>query len=380
MNRFKLLFFIDSLCAGGAQRQLVELAKHIDRTRFEISFLLYHDNRHFAPELESKGIPIKLIEKGPGFDPRFLVKLILHFRKTKPDIIQSFLKGPNLWARLAGPASGVRHIVSSERNTSIEKSTKWMLIERLTHFASSFIVTPTDSVRQVLVDKIGVNPKKIRVVYSGVDVARFQKPSHEKIEKLRAKFDLTCDDFVLTLAGRMHQQKNHLCLVRSVDVLNKNQDKIPVGRLKVLFVGNEEDQDLRRLLHREIAERGLQENFVFAGAQEDMSEIYALSHAVVLPSLWEGLPNVVLEAMAAARPVIASDVSDNGKMVRHGETGYLFVSDAPEDLARYIAKLIDLGEEARKAMGDAGCRLAREKFSMTTTAASYQAIYNDCLG
>jgi len=370
MRRTRVLLFIDSLVRGGAQRQLVELALNLDLRRFEPTVLIYFDLQQLRGELDAAHIPVVLIEKKGKFDLAFLAKLTRYLRDRPPDVIHAYLNTPNFWARIAGKLAGVKHIVTSERSGDVGRSFTRVAIEQLLKHMSELIVTNSESVKSVLVGRMRVREDKVRVIYNGVDVSKFASAAPASVERLRQAFGVTPHHFVATLPGRLTFEKNHLCLVKAVELLAGAR-----RRLKVLFVGNELDIDLKQQLIDHIRQRSLDDNFVFAGTQEDMAAVYALSDVVVLPSLWESFPNVLLEAMAASRPVIASNVADNRKLVQHGANGLLFTSDDDKELSRCLLTLLRADRETLACMGREGRALVESRYSIAQMVDSYQAIY-----
>jgi glycosyltransferase involved in cell wall biosynthesis len=370
MKRRRVLLFIDSLVRGGAQRQLVELALHLDVVRFEPTVLIYCNIQQLRSELDGARIPVVLIEKNRKLDLSFLVRLTSFLRASKPDVIHSYLNTSNLWARIAGKLAGIEFIITSERAGDTGSSSVRTALERILQHTSRFIVANSESAKADYTGKVCVNPERVCVIYNGVDVRKFSPPDGEQLAAHRRSFRLAEDQFVVTLPGRLTVQKNHLCLVKAVAALGHRKDKI-----RVLFVGNEIDARLKQRVIAEIEARSLDAKFIFGGVQNDMATIYALSNAIVLPSLWESFPNVLLEAMAAGKPVIASDIADNRRIVQHGINGYLFARNDEKELAKHLGDLIDKDRQSLERMGQAGRTLVLEQYSIEKMVQSYEKIY-----
>jgi glycosyltransferase involved in cell wall biosynthesis len=343
---------------------------NLDARRFDPTVLIYCDIQQLRSELDNARIPVQLVEKKAKLDLVFLINLIKFLRKTKPDVLHSYLNAPNFWARVAGRLAGIKFIVTSERTGNIETFLTWSMLEKVLNHVSSFIVANSESGRCALVEKIGVRPEKVRVIYNGVDVAKFAAPKDEELARWRSFFQLQADDFIVTLPGRLARQKNQLGLVRAVSGLGAYNDK-----MKVLFAGNEFNAPLKEQVVAEVEARGLKDRFIFAGVQENMAAVYGLSTVVVLPSLWEGFPNAILEAMAAGKPVIASDVADNRKIIEHGVTGYLFKSNSESGLRDCLADVVSKDRTELARMGSAGQAYVRAQYSIEKMVKSYEQIY-----
>lgn len=369
----KVVLFIDSLVRGGAQRQLVECARNLDGNLFEPIVLVYHDIPQFRSDLEDHGITIVLIPKMMKVDVIFLMKLVSFFRNEKPDIIHSYLNTPNMWARIAGTLAGVRCIITSERDIEIQFSVRKMGIEKILHHFSKHIAVNAEAIKDILTNRLRIPEQKIKVIHNGVDTDRFCKYDRQKAERIRASFGYCQEDFVVTLPGRMEFTKNHICLLRALRAIGNGNN------IKVLFVGNENDAALKSELMRFVDANGLTRKVRFAGRQDDMVSVYNLSDAVVLPSLREGFPNVLLEAMSVGIPVIASDIADNRKIVIDGENGYLFRSDNHAELADILQKMIGESSERLFDMGEVGREMARNKYNVIKMAKAYQDLYKECI-
>lgn len=364
--------FIASLVRGGAQRQLVELARNLDGNLFEPTVLVYHDIPQFRSDLEDHGITVVLIPKKMKVDICFLMKLVSFFRNEKPDIIHSYLNTPNMWARIAGTLAGVRCIITSERNMDIQHSVLRMGIEEMLHYFSKYIVVNAEAIKDILTNRLRIPEQKIKVIYNGVDTNRFCRYDRQKAEQIRASFGYCQGDFVVTLPGRIEPQKNHMCLLRALCALDSD------NKIKVLFVGNEIDAALKSELVRYVDTNRLNKKVRFAGKQDDMVAVYNMSDVVVLPSLWEGFPNVLLEAMSVGIPVIASDIADNRKIVVNGMNGYLFRSDDHAGLADVLRKLVGESSDRLSGMGEVGRDMVRNKYNMGKMVKAYQDLYMEC--
>ena len=348
----------------------MELALNFNRADFDPMVVVYHDLPQLKGDLDAAGVRSLLIPKRGKTDLGFLFRLTRFLRSERPDILHAFLSTPGFWARIAGHLAGVPKIITSERNIDIEHSPMRVWFERRLHRLSSRIIVNSEAIRHILVERVGVPRDKVVVIYNGVDTEKFGSANSERIDLVRSNLGLTRGDLVLTLPGRLAPQKNHLCLVKAIALLPRIPDN-----LMIVFVGNELDLPLKAKLMDSIKRLDLDRHFVFAGAQEDMPAIYAASDAVVLPSLWEGFPNVLLEAMAARRPVIASDIADNSRLVRNGENGYLFPADDENALAQAIATLIELRPDARAGLGQAGRELVESSYSMDRMVKCTMEIY-----
>lgn len=365
--------FIDSLVAGGAQRQVVETALQLAKNGHRVSVIIYHDIRELGAELSRAGIEVLLIKKNAKLSLSFLWRLYRCFRDISPDVLHCFLFVPNLWGRLIGRLARVPVVITSERNVDLPQSRLRVWIERVIHRLGDCIIVNAEAIRTVLVDVVGVPSDRIHTVYNGVDLERFKRPAPEILAAKRTELGVRTGDFVITLPGRVIPQKNHACLMRAIAALG------PEANIRLLFVGNLLDVPYCQGLEAMVVDLGLKNVVSFVGRQDDMAAIYAISDVVVLPSLWEGFPNVVLEAMAAGRPVIASDIADNAVLVHEGVTGYLFPNGDDVALAAALRRMFLMVPNEREHLGLGGFSLVASRFSSQALLATNLSLYRTFL-
>lgn len=339
----KVVLFIDSLGSGGAQRQLVLLARLLNEAEYyEPIVVCYHQADHLKFMLDDVGISYHLIKKNHIVDLMFLVKFVLFLRRVKPDVLVSYLNTPNMWARLAGLFVNINCIITSERNIDLYKSKLRVCIERLLFPLSDKVVVNAYSIKEMLTASLGFDVNKIKVIYNAVDTNVFYPLSNETVDIYRHELGLSTADYVIALPGRLQGQKNHMCLINALLDL----DSKTLSKIKVLFVGYETDLSLKEKLIEIISKNNLQSVIRFCGVKSDMTTIYNLSDIIILPSLWEGLPNVVIEAMACERLVVVSNIADNSKIIEHGKNGFIFKSNDSHQLSKLIEECIALNAKA----------------------------------
>jgi glycosyltransferase involved in cell wall biosynthesis len=369
----KIALLIDSLVAAGAQRQMVVLANGLAQLGYEVELFYYREKLQLLDDLESGVVKLTLIRKLAKVDPSFVIRLTQALRKTAPDVLISFLAGPNFWGRIAGRFARVHAIVTSERNTEFGNSSLMVTLERVMSRLSSHIVVNTHTAKDILLASVGVPATKVRVIYNGVDTARFAPRADKECLRRRSRLGIGSEETVLVLPGRISTQKNHECLIRALPLLGS-----ALHTLRVLFVGNVLESDLKARLVSILHQLNLSDRTVFCGFDADMPGVYGMADLVVLPSRWEGLPNVVLEAMSCQTPVIISDISDNRKIVSDGETGFLFADNDPADLARQITRFLGLSPNRKSEIGIAAREAILRNFSLANFVSNFATLIEDC--
>jgi len=345
MNK-KIVLFIDSLVSGGAQRQILMLARELSGSGFDITLLVYHDINELSymidEDIQYICVPKKTLSLFGFFTGIYRV-----FRRTQPSAIIAYLHQPSLLARILGRLAGVKKIITSERNLDLDKSISRYLLELMTYPLSTKIVTNAHCTRDRLIKLLPASRKKIEVIYNAVDTIAYSAITADEKREARLQYGIPVDVFVFLLPGRIVEQKNHLALISAAKKISPDID------FRLVFVGNEIDLDIKHKMQVSAESTRLESRLIFLGQQKNMREIYGLSDCVVLPSLWEGLPNVVIEAMACERPVIASDVSDNAAIL-DASSGYIFACDDISALVISMDDIMASTNHQQNAMGASG--------------------------
>jgi glycosyltransferase involved in cell wall biosynthesis len=190
-----------------------------------------------------------------------------------------------------------------------------------------------------------INPKKIEVYPNGIDTKKLIKIKNHLL--LRKKLGLNKNDFVVGIVGRLTKQKGHIFLIKAVELL---QNKIP--NLKVLVIG---DGELEVSLKKEVIKRGLQNQFKFLGFRHDTQDLYSMMDVFCMPSLWEGLSIVLLEAMSTERLIVMSNLPNNIEVVKPNQEGiyfkkgnYVELADKVLDCYKYPQKTERIKKNARQ--------------------------------
>lgn len=363
----KIVLFVDSLESGGAQRQIVVLANVLFQRGYDVTILTYYPGDQLSQFLASPAIHRAFLPRRSKYDVGFLFRLRRYFRETRPDCIISYLTTTNFWARTAGRLAGITHIITSERNLNLRPGRGTVLRERLLAGWSSFIVVNSRAGRDNLC-RAGIPDAKVVVIYNGLDLRIFSRQDAEQVRSLRQSLQVGLEERLVLLPGRMAPEKNHLLLVDAVRRLD------PALRVKVVFAGNEFDRDVKQAIHDRVRASGISEKFQFLGPRSDMSLLYSAADIVVLPSLWEGFPNVLVEAMACGTPVIASAISDNPHIVEDGVTGFLFPSNDQDGLVAALDRMLRMAPASLREMGERGSERAARLCSLESFGEQYCAL------
>jgi len=371
--KIKILYIITSSGIGGAERILYYTATGLDYNKYDISVCSLKKMGEIAEDLEKQGIEVYCLHMG-GRESFWgwlssiiaLIRLFPYLIRIRPTIIHSFLFRANILARIAGYLTGIPIIISSIRVMGGEKK-YFHYVEMITSFMVDHYVTVSESVKRYIIDKSKISAEKISVIYNGVNF-KGQHDSQEKNPKM--PFKIEDKDRILMTVGRLHKQKGHCYLIQAVSKVRKEFPKV-----KLLLTGEgEEENNLKKL----VKSLDLTNKVIFAGLSSDIEEILPIAELFILPSLWEGFPNALLEAMAAGKPVVATQVGGIPEIVVHGETGVLI---PPRDTDALAIAIIDLLQNKLKAknMGEAGRIRAGKRFSIYKMIEKTENLYQELL-
>ena len=364
----RILHVIATLDPHGAERQLTALCAGLDRSAFELMVCCLTRGGPLEAELAAAGVPVWILGKRGKFDVSVAPKLIGLMRRLRPDVTHTWLFTSNLWGRVCAVLSGARAIVASERAADVWKTPAHRLADRLLARVSDLVLANSEGVRRFYVERVGIPREKLLVVRNGLDLARFDA---EMAAGLSSPAPCAGEGQVIAAVARMEEQKGHAYLLRAFAGLRGS------GRSCRLWLAG--DGPLRPSLERLGRDLGVDEAVDFLGYRPDVPALVAAADLVVLPSLWEGLPNILIEAMAASRAVVATDVDGSPEVVADGRTGLLVPPRDPGRLADAMGRLLD-EDSLRRRMGAAGRRRVEREFTLARTIGRMEEVYRALAG
>jgi len=376
MDRETVVLVISDLEFGGAQRQVVELANNLDPTRFQTYVCVLADYTPLAAFLDEPGKRLVVIKRHFKWDISVVFRLAAFLRSKNAAIAHSFLFDADIATRLAGRLAGHAIVIGSERNADYRPRTRHKIAYAMTRFGLDLMIANSNAgVR--FSSRVFHNPlSKYRVVHNGVDTARFVPGDGSAT---REELGIASADRVVGMFASLKPQKNHPLLLRAAVAVLK---AVPEARF--LFVGDElhkergESIGFKSMVLALVDDLGIRDRCVFAGNRTNVERLYCACDCTVLPSLFEGTPNVVLESMSCGVPVVATDVSDNSYIVRDGETGFVVSLDDPVLLAERIVTLLQ-SAGLRREMGSRAREWVLREFSSAALASKTGKVYDDAL-
>ncbi|MFZ5765125.1 MAG: glycosyltransferase [Thermodesulfobacteriota bacterium] len=372
----RVLFLIQSLHQGGAERQLVTLLHGLDKERFQPVVVTYYPGGKWEERVRTiSGVDLCTIHLRGRFDlAGMVIRLGKLIRKMRPDIVYGVLGDACLLALLHGRVLGHARVIWGLRASNMDFSRYsrtsalvYRLSAKFSNYPAKIIVNSRAG--QSYHQKRGYCGNRMVVIPNGIDTDLF-RPSPEKGRALRTQLGLDTSVSVIGRVGRLDPMKDYSTFLAAAAILAKKRKGL---RFLVAGGGTTENQRAMAELGRDL---GLAEQLIWLGPRNDLPAVYSACSLTVSSSAFgEGFPNVVAESLACAVPCVVTDVGDSAIIVDNQD---LVVPPAdPEALARACARVLDCSEEERTVIGKAGrCRI-ENNFSQAVMVRATEAIFRD---
>ena len=365
-RRLRLLVVSDEMEVGGTQRQITRMLLGLDRGAFEPTLLYFRERSFFVDQLEAAGIRVVRIDKRSRIDAGFFLRLRTFIASGGFEVMHCFSITAELWGALARASIAPLQrpaLLSSIRNTYDWEHPLRRRIKAWAARRSWRVVANSDAGARGAVQAMNLAPQRLQVIYNGVDS---EGGGMGDAAQLREQLGIEAGAPVVLFVGRLVEHKDVPTLLRACACLRQRG-------LHLLLAG---DGPLAEPLRAAIGQLGLATQAHMLGQRDDTAALMRLSDMLVLPSVSEGLSNVIIEAMMQRLPVIASRVGGNVELVRHEDTGLLFDAGDDAALADCIARLID-DAPLRARLGESAGQRAQRDFSVHAMVDAYSALYRD---
>jgi glycosyltransferase involved in cell wall biosynthesis len=379
----RLLKFVDAFGFGGTERHVADLARTLDAERFDLRLACFRRWGQFLPDLESRGVPIAEFPIHRLYAPATLrqqLRLAAFVRRSGAEIVHTYNFYANVFAVPAARLAGAPVVVASIRDTGAYVTPLQRRVQRAVCRLADGILVNADAVKQWLVGQ-GFRPGRIRVIRNGVDLGRFERPA-VRSGRLRADLGLPADAPIVAVFCRLHHLKGLEYFLDAAAVLALRDARPRFLIVGDRFAGKNGGVIRETFYQRELEARarrlGIGDRVVFTGFRLDVPDLLAEIAVSVLPSLSEGLPNTVLEAMAAGVPVVATRVGGSPEIVEEGRTGLLVPPRDAAALAEAVGRLLTDPALAAALSGEARRRLAT-RFSLQAMARETERFYLELL-
>ena len=371
-RRIRVVFCLDSLGVGGTEMNAVRVAERLDPAHFDLSVACFRADGRLRPRFDAAGVrvdefPVRSLYRASMVTQG--LRFMRYLRQERVDVVHAHDRYANIfaipWARLAG----TRALIASKRWGSISRAHGFG--NRMAYRLADRVLANSGMVGASLVSEDGVPQQRVVVIPNFVVDWAFDVPDDGWLQKQRAELTLPADSLVLGIVANLRTIKNHRLLLDAMALL---LPRFPNAILVMMGDGPE-----RSALEARTKALGIVENVRFAGIQPNLPNPHRLFDVSVLCSFSEGFPNSIVEAMAAARPVVSTSVGGVRDAVEHEVNGLLVDSGDVAALASALTRLLE-SAQLRVAMGAAGQQVARSRFTAAGVIPSVARLYRELAG
>lgn len=377
MNRPLIVHVLYRLDTGGMEHMLVTLINQTCQ-RYRHAVVCLEGYGALRNRIESADVVCVALGKRSGKDWRCYFRLWRVLRDLGPDLVHTYNIGAVDVAPVARLA-GVRHVVHAERGRDAAdprgESRKYRLLRRgLLLFIDRYLAV-SRNLQDWLTEKVGIPSSRVACIPNGVDVAAFAGAAHERRPRRLLGAFAPPGTVLIGTVGRLDAVKDHAGLIAAFRILCEAWPR-QGEQLRLVLLGA---GSLRAALESQVERGGLSAQVRLLGNRSDVAALLAEFDVFALSSIAEGMPGVVLEAMASGLPVVATDVGGVSEVVEAGVTGTLVPAGDPHALAAALHAYV-ADEQLRRRHGDAGCARVAAHFSLRTMVSAYVALYDELLG
>lgn len=365
-----LLFIVDNFAKGGTAMVVYNLINSINRTAFNPLICCLDKVGDLGEELKSNGIKVFWADRQPGTDWGVVNKLRKIIRQESIDLIHAHQYTAFFYGGVAAILSGFKKIMFTEhgRHYPDRRKTKQVILNKLLLPFTAKVVAVSPAVKQSLVTYEGIPGRRIEIVFNGIDIKKFGQKTDVAIT--RKELEIPPTDLVCGIIARLGTEKDHVTLIKAMAKVIR---KCP--NVSLLIIGDgPKRMELEELTHK----LGLVDKVIFTGNRRDIPQLLNVLDIVVLSTFYEGTSITLLEAMAAAKPVVASRVGGNPAVVEDGITGFLVPPADSEALAACLLGLLG-DKNLRQKMGNSGWQLVNKRFNLRQMTENYEKLYYQIL-
>ena len=379
----RILYLIDTLESGGAERSLLEISSRLDRNEFDPVVVSLYEGEALQSEFEAAGVRVKCLNNRGTY--RFVEgakRVRESVRLEQPDLIHTSLFRAGQVGRIVGwlqncpvisTLSGTpyaRERIQNDSGVSVWKLRLLQLTDACTARCASHFHSVSETVKTYNCRHLWLPKKRVVVVPRGRDVAALSSVSEVEIQKTRTELRLGGRYPVVLNVGRLMPAKNQENLIRSIQRVRERYPDV-----LLLIAG---DGPLRSELEQQITESGLGRHVSLLGNRSDVPSLLQTADVFAFPSVYEGLPGALIEAMLASCAIVASDIPMITELIQHDIHGITVSPNRVDQIAAGICRLAE-DESVRQELGRAARESASRRFDIVRVVREMQDLYRQVL-
>lgn len=382
-KKIKVLHTITRLIVGGAQENTILTAQLLDNNKYDVevvSGIQLGAEGSLFEEAKKRNVEVTKFsnlvrEISPLKDLIHLFEMIFFLYKKNYHIIHTHSSKAGIIHRIAAKIANVPITIHTVHGWSFHDELSsfskkfYILLEKICSTFTDKIITVTDyDIKKGLTENIGKS-EQYSTIHSSIEIERYKTPSKSKL-KIIKELGINKNNIIVGTVSRMSAQKAPIDFMKAAKIICQ---KYP--NTQFLFVG---DGELRNEVENYIIQNGLVDKIILSGLRYDVPDLLHVMDIFILSSLWEGLPRVFSQAMAAKLPIVATKVNGAPEAIEEGENGFLVSPGKPQEMADKIEILLE-NEKLRKKMGEKGYRIVDSAFNVVNMVKNIEVVYEELL-
>lgn len=366
-NPYRILHIIDHLGPGGAQEALLNLVKYADRGRFRLEVATMHGFGFYWDLLRQEQVPVHSLSPH-RLAPVYLINLIRLLLRGRFDLAHCHLTAANL---IAKPVAGLCRVpvrFNHDQCNDLQRYRhRWLLwLDRLTNRWTDQIIAVSQSTRDFLLDQEHLAPQKVALIYNAVDLERYSPGSPERRREGRRRLGWPEQARVVLGVGRLQPQKNFTGFLEVAAALSRR-------RPEAIFViaGDGPERPRLEALARQL---GLADRVRFLGFVAQMQDLYLAADVLFFPSLFEGTPMAVLEAMATGLPIVASRIDGTAEILTDGVDALLVPTGQNQVFGERLESLLQ-DPSLAQGLAQRALETVRQRYSAAVMTRQVESLY-----
>lgn len=365
----KVMHISSSLQHGGLERMIYNFAVGLDQKRYLFSVCALDTGGVFADEIRKIGAQVSVLRKRQGVDPRLWLWLYRLFKKEKIDVVHTHNFSPLFYCVIPARLAGVKAVVHTEHaRTAFPDVKRRMIAERYLSLFVDTITAVSPQVKQDLIHYEGISAEKVQMIWNGIET-KLPVPMRSA-DLVRKDLGISPTAPVVGVCCRLMEQKGVRYLLESAQAILKAHPQTIF-----LIVG---DGNLRPSLQELAVKLKLESHVMFTGFRSDVNDLLSVFDVYVLPSLFEGTPLGLLEAMLHGKSAVVTTVGSNAEIIHDGISGTLVDPKRPDQLSDAINRLLS-NADTRKEIGQKARERVLSLFSLDRMLSEYESLYESLL-
>jgi len=367
-GKINVIHLVEELTIGGLEKTLTAVALSLNKRKYNVSVWCLREGGFFADKLVKEGIDVKVLHISTSRNPLSIYKLYRLLKIHKFDIIHTHAYSAGTIGRISAFLAGIPVIISHNHSVYDYYNKRYHFVEWLLSLITDRVICISEVVNRFANETQRINAKKLITIHNGIDDVC--SVTEKRSSDLKKELGLPINHSIIGTIAHLEEHKGLKYLLESASLLLASRRDI-----SFLLVG---EGVLERTLKKLCVDLKIEKNVIFAGERSDIPEILFSIDIFVLPSLREGLPLTILEAMACGKPVIATNVGGIPEIVIDGVSGILVSPKDPEALYRAMDELLNDRTKLTK-MGHHGERVCEESFSSNAMIEKIENLYDSLL-